>query len=289
MTATNNKDALLPCPFCGCANVDKAKDEHDLYFVMCNGCSAGGANFTLGEGAHARAIEAWNRRAPVAEGDAPAWLWEYVGQDSYVKRFGLIARTVTEMDPTDPPYPECWRPVAPLYRAPLPAQPIADAGVARLTALAEKATPGPWEWWTSNSVVRLTGADGKDGGVMCAYRRMDYADICCKDDDRAYIAAANPAAILSLIARATLTEAERQAIADQARESEADALDATADHHAQCGREVRAAYFRDSAAAIRSRIGQPVAAKSKEAPPDDVDNTAAQVETLAPHRAPGVA
>lgn len=26
----------------------------------------------------------------------------------------------------------------------------------------------PWEWWTSNSRMRLTGADGKDGGVISA-------------------------------------------------------------------------------------------------------------------------
>jgi hypothetical protein len=30
-----------------------------------------------------------------------------------------------------------------------------------------KGTPGPWKWWTSNSFLRLSGADGKDGGVIC--------------------------------------------------------------------------------------------------------------------------
>ena len=29
-----------------------------------------------------------------------------------------------------------------------------------------KLTPAPWEWWTSNSFRRLTGGDGKDGGVL---------------------------------------------------------------------------------------------------------------------------
>ena len=29
------------------------------------------------------------------------------------------------------------------------------------------ATPGPWEWWTSNSWRRLSGPNGKDGGVLC--------------------------------------------------------------------------------------------------------------------------
>ena len=71
-----------------------------------------------------------------------------------------------------------------------------------LEALARAATPGPWAWWTSNSVLRLTGDDGIDGGVLHAYARRDHADICCGESDRAFIAAANPAAVLELIALA---------------------------------------------------------------------------------------
>lgn len=30
-----------------------------------------------------------------------------------------------------------------------------------------KGTPGPWEWWTCNSFLRLSSkATGKDGGVI---------------------------------------------------------------------------------------------------------------------------
>lgn len=28
-------------------------------------------------------------------------------------------------------------------------------------------TKGPWKWWTNNSFRRLSGPDGKDGGVLC--------------------------------------------------------------------------------------------------------------------------
>lgn len=31
-----------------------------------------------------------------------------------------------------------------------------------------KHTATPWSWWTSNSHARLTGADGRDGGVISA-------------------------------------------------------------------------------------------------------------------------
>lgn len=31
-----------------------------------------------------------------------------------------------------------------------------------------KASAGPWEWWTSCSFRRLSGPDGKDGGVLRA-------------------------------------------------------------------------------------------------------------------------
>lgn len=54
-----------------------------------------------------------------------------------------------------------------------------------------KQTPGPWEWWTSNSVRRLTGADGKDGGVLYAYRAASdgVADIAVSDANARLIAA----------------------------------------------------------------------------------------------------
>jgi hypothetical protein len=79
-----------------------------------------------------------------------------------------------------------------------------------LAALARAATPGPWSWWTSNSTLRLTGADGRDGGVLYGYARQGDGDVNCALNDQTFIAAANPAAVLELIALA-----RRAALANQ--------------------------------------------------------------------------
>ncbi|AWL04263.1 hypothetical protein ACFOHT_10050 [Massilia oculi] len=81
----------------------------------------------------------------------------------------------------------------------------------RLEALARAATPGPWSWWTSNSILRLSADDGIDGGVLHAYSHRGYADICCGESDRAFIAAANPAAVLALIELARRAQPEGEA------------------------------------------------------------------------------
>lgn len=65
-------------------------------------------------------VASWQKRGPVA------WTWGYIGPDPYVKNCGMIARLVTEMDPANPPYPDTWKPVAPLFAAPPP--PSGDAG-----------------------------------------------------------------------------------------------------------------------------------------------------------------
>lgn len=76
-----------------------------------------------------------------------------------------------------------------------------QAGLAKLREVAQAATPGPWEWWTSNSTLRLTGADGKDGGVLYAYGRSGNSDICCSPENQAFIATFNPATVLGLLDR----------------------------------------------------------------------------------------
>ncbi len=54
-----------------------------------------------------------------------------------------------------------------------------------------KITPGPWSWWTSNSFMRLTGADGKDGGVLSASADgFRFATITVSKADARLIAAA---------------------------------------------------------------------------------------------------
>lgn len=80
-----------------------------------------------------------------------------------------------------------------------------------LEALARAATPGPWSWWTSNSTLRLTGADGRDGGVLYGYARQGDGDVNCAPNDQAFIAAANPAAVLALIALARRAQPEGEA------------------------------------------------------------------------------
>lgn len=53
-------------------------------------------------------------------------------------------------------------------------------------------TPGPWEWWASNSFLRLSSkATGKDGGVIdSAVMRDGHPTLLVKKEDMALIAAA---------------------------------------------------------------------------------------------------
>lgn len=52
-------------------------------------------------------------------------------------------------------------------------------------------TPGPWSWWTSNSVLRLSSdATRKDGDVLHAVVHRNFADVVCSEADRNLIAAA---------------------------------------------------------------------------------------------------
>lgn len=65
------------------------------------------------------------------------------------------------------------------------------------TKLAEAATKGPWEVWTSNSFRRITGPSRVDGGVLSGtVQRSDgQPDLCGekRDDDLAFIVAAREA------------------------------------------------------------------------------------------------
>lgn len=55
-----------------------------------------------------------------------------------------------------------------------------------------KHTPGPWQWWTSNSFVRLSSqATGKDGDVIDSFKMSDGAtSLSVKVSDMHLIAAA---------------------------------------------------------------------------------------------------
>ena len=69
---------------------------------------------------------------------------------------------------------------------------------AALRALAEKATPGPWEARGDSVCI--------DRSFVCHAARMYLID---RDRDAAYIAAANPAAIKALLTALDSAEAER--------------------------------------------------------------------------------
>ncbi|EAQ0352151.1 hypothetical protein LEZ21_004078 [Salmonella enterica subsp. enterica serovar Kedougou] len=53
-------------------------------------------------------------------------------------------------------------------------------------------TPGPWQWWTSNSFLRLSSqATGKDGGVIDSYVMKDgHSSLIVSKEDMNLIAAA---------------------------------------------------------------------------------------------------
>jgi hypothetical protein len=91
-----------------------------------------------------------------------------------------------------------------------------------ILALAKHSTPGPWSWWTSNSVKRLSHE--RDGDVMYAYRphRGDPpADLCISQEDMALIAAVPDmlAHIRALAARVAEVREECARIVDQKAES----------------------------------------------------------------------
>lgn len=63
MTTPGEKERLLPCPFCGCADNDAASQcaaiSDDLYSIWCGLCLAEGPACD----SEAEAIAAWNKRS----------------------------------------------------------------------------------------------------------------------------------------------------------------------------------------------------------------------------------
>jgi len=77
----------------------------------------------------------------------------------------------------------------------------------RLRELAEAATPGEWEWSGALGCDADALKDGAGGYVLWPAPMCDVAIIDVTPQNRAYIAAANPAAILALLDRLELAEA----------------------------------------------------------------------------------
>lgn len=92
---------------------------------------------------------------------------------------------------------------------------------AELRALAEAATPGPWAWCGGNG---LEGGEHLGDDVI--YSRVECISYCyggsarldISDADRAFIAAANPVAVVALLDLLAATERVRDGIADTALE-----------------------------------------------------------------------
>jgi hypothetical protein len=89
---------------------------------------------------------------------------------------------------------------------------MSEMNTTKLKTLALAATPGPWRWWTRDSLLRLTGGDGNDGGVLHAYTYGSGADISCTTRDQAFIEAANPTAILRLLGKVEKVLIERDTL-----------------------------------------------------------------------------
>lgn len=68
------------------------------------------------------------------------------------------------------------------------ADPMTDEELAAIKAREKAATKGPWRWWTSNSMRRLSSdPSGKDGDVAHAYRASDgVPDIAIREEDMAF-------------------------------------------------------------------------------------------------------
>ncbi|WP_456309816.1 hypothetical protein [Serratia proteamaculans] len=71
----------------------------------------------------------------------------------------------------------------------------------QLKELAQRATPWPWKWFTSNSHNRLSSVpSGKDGDVISAFKAVDgVACVSVSRADMAFIEAAHPGAVIELI------------------------------------------------------------------------------------------
>ena len=89
--------------------------------------------------------------------------------------------------------------------------------VAELRRLAEAATPGPWDYYRPHPNYRAYAVDRVMPGGHLGEDVATTGDVCAEENG-AYIAAANPAAVLGLLDRlAHMTEARDNARAEVER------------------------------------------------------------------------
>lgn len=89
----------------------------------------------------------------------------------------------------------------------------------QLKELAQRATPWPWKWFTSNSHNRLSSVpSGKDGDVISAFKAVDGVScVSVSRADMAFIEASHPGTVLELIDRIEAAERERDEYAEGER------------------------------------------------------------------------
>lgn len=77
--------------------------------------------------------------------------------------------------------------------------------LAKIKAAAERATPGKWQWWTSNSWRRLRSEKGHGATLSVvepyASRSDGHPDCIVSQEDMDFIEAAQPTTVLALIGR----------------------------------------------------------------------------------------
>ena len=78
-----------------------------------------------------------------------------------------------------------------------------QTGRQHLRALAERATPGPWELQTSNSWRRIGTAGGRfvDGDILSptTHRGDNHPDLAARQEDLDFIVAADPSTVMALL------------------------------------------------------------------------------------------
>lgn len=87
----------------------------------------------------------------------------------------------------------------------------------QLKELAQRATPWPWKWFTSNSHNRLSSVpSGKDGDVISAFKAVDGVScVSVSRADMAFIEASHPGAVIDLIERLEAAERERDELIEE--------------------------------------------------------------------------
>jgi hypothetical protein len=85
----------------------------------------------------------------------------------------------------------------------------------KLREIAERATPGPWAWWTSYCVKRLTTGGGPDGGGLHATMvRQVHVDTACSPADMDHLAPFDPTTVLALLDQVEQLQRDAARLAD---------------------------------------------------------------------------